>query len=152
MIDPTEQDADAIIADAENVHPATLYVLTSRLMAAGRLEEMVTWYYIAQLRFRFHIASNAEDTPNGNVLYSALSESVGRAVNEYAYGDIDAAVRQIRAALAWDAAHPNRLTPKDVFPTELAELRAGLVTQCEDMLARRQEIRETRSRNGLENR
>lgn len=152
MIDPREQDPDTIIADAEHVHPVTLYALTSKLMAAGRLEEMVQWYYIAQLRFRYYILSHPEDGPTARVLFSALSESIGRPVNEYAYGDVDAAVRQIRAALAWDAAHSNHMPPKHAFPDQLAQLRAGLEAQCEEMLASRAEIREARSRNGLENR
>jgi hypothetical protein len=152
MIDPHEQDPDAIIADAQNVHPVTLYVLTSKLMAVGRLEEMVQWYYVAQLRLHYYILSNPDDASNARVLFSALTESVGRPVNEYAYGDVDAAVRQIRAALAWDAAHPNGVTPKHASPEQLTDLRAALEAQCEDMLARKDEIRETRSRNGLENR
>jgi len=150
--DPANQTPAQIIAEAENVHPATLYILATKLMAEGRMNDAVRWFYIGQLRYRFHLASKPAAIANDQPLFSALSESVGRPINEYAFGDVDAAVAQIDAALAWDAEHPNTFTSKDRHAAELAEVRGGLQKMRDDMVARKDEIRETRTRNGLENR
>lgn len=143
---------EQIIAHAERAHPADLYMLAARLMAAGRKDEAVRWFYIGQLRYRYHLLAQPSGAADAGALFAALSESVGRPINEYAFGDVDAATAAIDAALAWDAAHANRLTPKDRYPVQLAETRAGLIALRDDMRARKQEIRESRTRNGLENR
>jgi len=150
--DPAKQTPSEIIAQAENVHPATLYILSAKLMREGRMDDAVRWFYIGQLRYRFHLATKPTTMANDQPLFSALSESVGRPINEYAFGDVDAAVAEIDAALAWDAAHPNAFTSKQRYSKELADVRSGLQRLRDDMLARKQEIRETRTRNGLPNR
>lgn len=148
---PATQTSAQIIANATDVHPATLYILAARLMREGRMEEAVRWFYIGQLRYRFHLASDPATGANDQPLFSALSESVGRPINEYAFGDVDAAVSQIDAALAWDAEHPNNFTSKERYADELAEVRAGLQTLRDDMVARKAIIREMRTSNGPEN-
>ena len=152
QVDLAQQTPEEIIAGAERAHPAALYVLASKLMGAGRLDEAVRWFYIGQLRYRFYLLTNPTDAADAGILFSALSESVGRPINEYAFGDVDGAVRQIDAALAWDEAHPNHVTSKDAHPTQLATVRDGLIAMRDDMIARKQEMKETRTRNGLPNR
>lgn len=152
QLDPDMQTVDEIIEQAEKVHPATLYQLAGQLMAQGRRDEAVKWFYVGQLRYRFLLAANPATRAKDEPLFASLSESVGRPVNEYAFGDVDAAVKEIDAALAWDAAHANALTSKDNHAGELAELRAGLQKMRDDMVTQKDLIRETRSRNGLENR
>ena len=154
---PSQRDLEQltpeqIIAGAERAHPAALYLLASKLMSAGRRDEAVRWFYIGQLRYRFHLMTDPPNAADERILFSALSESVGRAINEYAFGDVDGAVREIDAALAWDAAHANHFTSKSSFPGQLATTREGLVALRDDMLARKDEIRETRTSNGLPNR
>lgn len=151
-LDPGNQTPAQIIAQADSVHPATLYILASKLMGEGRMDDAVRWFYIGQLRYRFHLATNPPSIADDQTLFSALSESVGRPINEYAFGDVDAAVAQIDAALAWDAAHPNNFTSKERYARELAEMRTGLQELRNDMMANKEYIRETRTRNGLENR
>jgi hypothetical protein len=150
--DLERQTPEQIMTDAERVHPTALYVLASKLMRAGRSDEAVRWFYIGQLRYRFHLMTDPPDAADERILFSALSESVGRPINEYAFGDVDGAVREIDSALAWDAAHANHFTSQSAFPAQLAKTREGLVAMRDDMLARRDEIRETRTRNGLPNR
>jgi hypothetical protein len=150
--DLEQQTPEQIIAGAESAHPAALYVLASKLMRAGRPDEAVRWFYIGQLRYRFHLMTGPPNAADERILFSALSESVGRPINEYAFGDIDGVVREIDAALAWDAAHANHITSKSAFPGPLAKTRDGLVALRDDMLARKDEIRETRKSNGLPNR
>ncbi|MFC4256463.1 hypothetical protein GRI97_09950 [Altererythrobacter xixiisoli] len=152
QLDPDTQTVDEIIEQADKVHPATLYQLAGQLMAQGRRDEAVKWFYVGQLRYRFLLAANPSARAKDEPLFASLSESVGRPVNEYAFGDVDAAVKEIDAALAWDAANPNAITPKDGHAAELAELRAGLQKMRDDMVAQKDLIRETRTRNGLENR
>ena len=154
---PSQRDLEQltpeqIIAGAERAHPAALYMLASKLMGAGRRDEAVRWFYIGQLRYRFHLMTDPPDAADERILFSALSESVGRAINEYAFGDVDGAVREIDAALAWDAAHANHFTSRSAFPAQFAKTREGLVALRNDMLARKDEIRETRRSNGLPNR
>ncbi len=150
--DLARQTPEQIIAQAERIHPAGLYVLASKLMAAGRADEAVVWFYIGQLRYRFLLLTEPSDAADERILFSALSESVGRPINEYAFGDIPAAIGQIDEALAWDAAHPNALTPKEDYPAQHAETREGLRELRDQMLTRQDEIRRTREQNGLENR
>ena len=150
--DLEQQTPNQIIASAETAHPAALYVLASKLMGAGRPDEAVRWFYIGQLRYRFHLMTDPPGVADERILFSALSESVGRSINEYAFGDVDGAVREIDAALAWDAAHANHFTSKIAYPGQLATIREGLVALRDTMLARKDEIRETRRSNGLPNR
>lgn len=151
--DIAQQSPDELIARAEMLQPADLYVLAAKLMGEGRADEAVKWFYIGQLRYRFHLAAT-QPPPGSNdrVLFSALSESVGRPINEYAFGDVDAGVAQIDAALRWDETHENRFTSKTRYPDELAETRSGLQSMRDDMLAKKDEIRSTREKNGLPNR
>ncbi|MCW2365120.1 hypothetical protein M2341_000567 [Sphingobium sp. B7D2B] len=150
--DPAQQMPEQIIAEAETVHPAALYILATKLMAEGRMDDAVRWFYIGQLRYRFLLAAEPERLAENQPLFSALSESVGRPINEYAFGDVDAAVAHIDSALAWDAAHANGVTSKERHAEELAQVRAGLQKLRDDMIANKDQIRETRTRNGLDNR
>ncbi len=150
--DLAQQTPAQVIADAEAVHPAALYILATKLMAESRMDDAVRWFYIAQLRYRFLLAAEPERRVDNQPLFSSLNESVGRPINEYAFGDVDAAVAHIDAALAWDAAHANGITSKERHAQELADVRAGLEKLRDDMIARKAEIRETRTRNGLGNR
>ncbi len=158
MASPSGQAAvpppDQSLARAEALHPAELYRVAAQLLGQpDRADEAVMWFYVGQIRYRFLLAATKPPAgANDRVLFSALSESVGRPVNAYAFGDVDAAVAQIDAALAWDAAHDNRLTAKAAFPKEWEEVRQGLRALRDKMLAGKDEIRETRRRNGLANR
>ena len=145
---------DESLARAETLHPAELYRVAAQLLGRpDRADEAVMWFYVGQLRYRFHLAATKPPAgANDRVLFSALSESVGRPVNTSAFGDVDAAVARIDAALAWDAAHDNPLTSKTAFAKEWEEVRQGLTSLRDKMLASKDEIRETRRRNGLANR
>lgn len=134
--------------------PCELYQLAAELLGMeGRAGEAVKWFYIGQMRYRFHLAATKQPpAANDRVLFSALSESVGRPVNEYAFGDVDAAVAQIDAALMWDATHDNLFTSKTRYPGELAQVCKGLLQLRNEMLANKDEIRRMRTENGLPSR
>lgn len=150
--DPSMATPDRMIERAEFLHPAELYQLAAGLLGMeGRADEAVKWFYIGQLRYRF-LLMVSEQPSNEQVLFSALSESVGRPINEYAFGDVDAAVAQIDAALAWDQAHDNHFTSKTAHAAELAQVREGLLKLRTEMLTNKEEIRQLRTTNGLPNR
>ena len=87
----TEQLAE----QAGALHPAALYVLAARLLSEGRGQESANWMYAGQLRYRFLLATRGEAGTDDHILFSALSEQVGRPVNEHIAGDPD----------EWIAAH-----------------------------------------------
>eukprot|EP01113_Clastostelium_recurvatum_P043806 TRINITY_DN7305_c0_g2_i1.p1 TRINITY_DN7305_c0_g2~~TRINITY_DN7305_c0_g2_i1.p1 ORF type:complete len:143 (+),score=16.38 TRINITY_DN7305_c0_g2_i1:62-430(+) len=115
MEDYSTREVDRLIAEAEVLHPAALYTLAAKLLREGRPDEAVLWFYIGQIRYRFMLAVEnitarggaTEGQPrmmmgrpsDGAILFSALSESVGRPINEYAFGEVDKAVEQINSSL-----------------------------------------------------
>lgn len=143
---------ESMIERAEYLHPAELYQLAAGLLGTeGRADEAVKWFYVGQLRYRFLLMAGGQPS-NDQVLFSALSESVGRPINEYAFGDVDAAVAQIDAALEWDEAHDNHFTSKIEHASEWAQVREGLLKLRTEMLSSKEEIRRLRTSNGLPNR
>ncbi|ONG52606.1 hypothetical protein BKE38_14175 [Pseudoroseomonas deserti] len=139
--------------DAENLPPAGLYTLAARRFREGPQQDAVRWLYVAQLRARFRLAATPDLPRSGEpALYAALNESVGRPINEWAFGDVDALAASLQDALDWDAAHANAATPKPGNEAVLNRIRAGLAEMRETVLASREKIRQQRSANGLENR
>ncbi|WP_159992861.1 hypothetical protein [Roseomonas sp. 18066] len=140
-------------ATADSLPPAGLYALAARRFREGPRQEAVRWLYVAQLRARFRLAVTPDLPRDGEpALYAALNESVGRPINEWAFGDVDALAASLQAALDWDAAHGNAATPRPGNEAALARIRAGLAEMRETVLASRDRIRQQRTTNGLENR
>jgi hypothetical protein len=108
--------------------------------------------YAGQLRYRFMIAALGETAGNERVLFSALTEQVGRPVNEYIAGDPDEWIAAMQWALAWDAETENAVTSKSAHAAALQEVRQGLESLIAQVDSSRAEIREQRTANGLENR
>ncbi len=143
---------EEIVAEAGDLHPAALYILASRLYAEGKGQEAANWMYAGQLRYRFMITARGEAAANERVLFSALSEQVGRPVNEYIAGDPDEWIAAMQWALDWDEATENGVTSKTEHAEALDEIRQGLRNLIEQVDTSREEIREQRTANGLENR
>jgi hypothetical protein len=141
-----------IEAEAGSLHPAALYVMASRLFVAGEAQQAANWMYAGQLRYRFMIAALGETAGNERVLFSALTEQVGRPVNEYIAGDPDEWIAAMQWALAWDAETENAVTSKSAHAAALQEVRQGLESLIAQVDSSRAEIREQRTANGLENR
>jgi hypothetical protein len=141
-----------IEAQASDLHPAALYVLSSRLLAEGRGQEAANWMYAGQLRYRFLISAENDAASNEGVLFSALSEQVGRPVNEYIAGDVDEWIAAMNWALDWDAANDNGVTSKTEHAEVLEAVRSGLEGLIADVEANRDTIPQEREANGLENR
>ena len=145
---------EELIAAAPELHPAALYILAARLMGAGDGYAAAQWMYAGQLRYRFLLATQGDDQPysDDRILFSALSESVGRPINEYIGGDVDEWLAVIAWALDWDAKTDNLFLSKTEHAAALQEVRAGLAALRADIESQRDDIPRIREENGLENR
>lgn len=151
--DYNAMDVPALVAAAPGIHPAGLYVLAGKLFADGQKDEAVFWFYAGQLRYRVHLMCHKDLDPSGDpALFGALSETVGRPLNEYAFGDIEDLVATIDKVLAWDAATPNTFSDRSACAAAEAGVREGLVSMRTQILDQAASIRAQRQANGLENR
>ncbi len=144
------QSSDAAIERLNGQHPAAYYREAARLFGEGARDEAVFLFYLGQLRFRTHLA--ARGAQGDGPLFGALSESVGRPINEYAFGDMPALLRLIDAVLAQDRRAPDRFAPPSDFPAAHRQTREGMAAFRASLAARQGEIRQQRQANGLENR
>lgn len=147
-----ELTVEELQEQAPDLHPAALYMLSARLLSRGDGQAAANWMYTGQLRYRFLLEVGGPDAGDDAVLFGALSEQVGRAVNEYIAGDVDEWLAAMDWALAWDAANPNGTTSKSQHGAELAKVRDGLAKLRASVEEERDTIPRERLANGLENR
>lgn len=137
----------------EGGHPVAYIQLAAERLKAGRSEEAVFWFYVGQLRWRFELTARPDPDPSGGpALFASMMDVMGGPVNQYAYGDIPKLVATLDSVLAWDAAHPNGFTSKTRYAEAYAKQRAGLQGLRDETWRTRDQIRATRTENGLENR
>lgn len=143
-----KKSSKEMIAVIASEHPASYYMLAMRLFQEGQKDEAVFWFYTGQIRYRARLMTHPTLPKDGEpALFSSLSEVVGRPLNQYAFGDIPKLATIIDRALAWDAKHADPFSPEG----ELRDsVRAGLERMKADVIARADEIRATRVKNGLE--
>lgn len=145
--------SDAALDRLNGQHPAAYYTEAARLLSAGARDDAVFVFYLGQLRFRTHLMARNQRGPNSDApLFGSLSESVGRPVNEYAFGDVPALIQAIDAVLAHDRDHPDRFTRPSEFPEASRRVREGMASFRDNIAGRVDEIRRQRQANGLENR
>lgn len=137
----------------EESHPSIAVAYAKRLFESGRKDDAVMWFYVAQLRYRFHLLANPNLSSDGDpALMSSLNATIGHAINEWAGGSPRGWMRSIDKALAWDAAHPNGTTSVKAHAAEWQQVRRGLESLRGDIERNEAQIRDNRSRAGLENR
>lgn len=147
-----EDSVDSLRAGIENAHPATYYQLAAKLLTE-QPDEAVFWFYAGQLRWRGHITCLGEAKAKDEMpLFGAMSETVGRPVNEYAFGDPPALAATLDKVLAWDDETANGFTSKTDCAAAFAEVREGLGKLRDKVIAEADEIRAARAKNGLPNR
>jgi hypothetical protein len=153
-VDLATLSIEQLKSDIEKQHPSGLYILAQKLFASGQKDEAVFWYYAGQLRYRVYLTVNKSKLdPSGDpAVFSALTEEIGRPLNEYAFGDIPRLAKTIDAVIAWDQSHDNALTPRDKYRTEYDQITAGLTQLRDSMIKNADSIRQQRSGAGLENR
>lgn len=134
-------------------HPAAFYLYAVRLFGEGRKGDAVFWFYVGQLRFRFHLAANPGLPAGGDpALMAALNSTVGGTVNEYAGGNPRTWAAEIDRALRWDAGTGNGFTSKERHAKEWQEIRSGLSSLRATIERDADKIRRQREAAGLENR
>lgn len=136
--------------EIESRHPADYYKLAAKLFAVGKKDDAVFWFYAGQLRFRAYLVTHPDLAPDGApALFSSLSESIGRPINEYAFGDTATLTDTLDRVLVWDAAHADPFNPKGPKRESVVE---GLRQMKAQIVATADDIRAQRLRNGLVNR
>ena len=151
--DFADQSVEELRAGITDKHPSSYMVLAARLFEQGDKREAVKWFYIGQIRYRAWLKANPDLEPSGDpALFSSLMATVGRPLNEYIGGDVDEWVATIDDAIAWHQDHPDGFLGKDEHRQVYASLIAGLKDMRDNIAARKDEIRQQRRENGLENR
>jgi hypothetical protein len=143
------QSIEVLAAGIEHEHALAALELSKHLWEAGRRDDAVFFFYLGQLRYRAYLSANPNGDPSGGrALFDALMSTMGPPINQYAFGDIQTLVATIDRVIAWDDEHA------DDYATRKAreDVKAGLKKMRDDVIARQNEIRRTRSQNGLPNR
>lgn len=134
-------------------HPSAYHLYASRLFTEGKKDDAVFWFYVGQLRYRFHLQANPGLEPSGDpAVFSSLSATVGQTINEYAGGNVGDWIKAIDRALKWDDQNPNGFTSRKKFAAIYKENRAGLTKLRDQLKGQAEMIREQREKRGLENR
>lgn len=150
MTTQSQPDTDAEWAKK---HPSELYLHAKHLFETGHKDDAVTWFYIGQLRWRYHLRVHPELPPDGEpAAMDALNATLGQAINEWAGGSPKAWRAAINKALAWDTSHPNPITPKEKYAAQWQQVRAGLMQLDDYIRDNESQIRAERQARGLENR
>ena len=151
--DFANQTAEEIKEDIEQKHPASYYILASKLFSDNQKDDAVFWFYVGQLRYRFHLSANQDIDPTGDpALFASLSETIGRSINEYAFGNVPQLANTFDKVLEWDKEQENFFTSKEQYPEQYQAVRAGLEDLRRYILENEAEIKRRREENGLENR
>lgn len=143
-----------LIAGITKQEPVHYYLLSARLLKEGRPDEAVFWYYAGQLRWRYYALANPEKASGGesSALMGAFHHSLGTPINEYAYGDLEKYRQMLADVIRWDEENPNEFCPKESVQKERAEVLDGLRKLSQSTIDNADQIRETRTKNGLPNR
>ena len=129
------------------------YTRAAALLQAGKPAEAVYLFYRGQMRARIYLLAYPDLPADGApAVFASLNATLGKPINEYAFGDLPALLATLDRVLASHAAEDDPLTPKARFPEAHAQVTAGLV-QLRDYVATRGEtIQAQRQANGLPNR
>jgi hypothetical protein len=142
-----------VIANLQDSHPSTYYEYAVRVFGEGDKDKAVMWFYVGQLRYRYHLAANPDLPASGDPsLLASLNETVGRLMNQWAGGSPRDWTKSIDAALEWDLVNKNNYTPKEKHIKELTKTREGLKSLRESIIQNAESIRAQRKKAGLENR
>jgi hypothetical protein len=125
-----------------DAHPINYYIYAEQLFQAGRKDQALQWFYAGQLRYRFLLkAVPGSESAGGAPLFDSLLEEFGPPLNHYGASDPTNWVKQIDAALQWDASNPNGYTSKTRYARQLHDARDGLVNFRAYIVAHADELR-----------
>ena len=149
----TRMGVNELKQQASGLHPSALYILAGKLFSEGKKDEAIFWFYVGQIRYRFLLGADPKLDPSGEpAVFSALQNTVGRRINEYAGGDPDTWVAMIKKARQWDLDNPNEFTSKQEHHVLHQEILGGLDQMTSHIENNKDSIRQERAKRGLENR
>jgi hypothetical protein len=133
-------------------HPVVYLEHAAAMLEKGKMDQAVFWYYVGQMRYRLHLMANPDLEPSGDpMVFSAMKYLVGEPVNQYAGSDPDNWIKLVRKAMQWDRNHPNLYTSKQEYTNEFEEIHEDMNKLIQYVDSHRQEIRQERALNGLDN-
>jgi len=149
-----KQSPMELLKDIEGKHPVTYYALASHHYKDGKKDEAVFWYYVGQIRYRFHLSAKEDILkPSGDpAIFSSLSHTLGTPINEYGFGDLDAMLKTIDRAIKWDKEHENKYTSIEIHKKKHKEVLEGLQMLRKMIIDDADKIRKQREENNLPNR
>ncbi|KQO70762.1 hypothetical protein ASF22_15925 [Methylobacterium sp. Leaf87] len=134
---------------AARLPPGDVMAKAQALLEVGRGDEAAFWFYAGQLRYRSYLAAHRDLDPTGHpALFAALIETIGRPVNEYAFGDVTKLASTISMVLEWD----RRYLDPSLAGAGHEKTRNGLEGLREQIMAQADSIRRERQQRGLPNR
>ncbi len=105
-------------------HPMAYYLYAARLFRNGDKEDVLFWYDIGEIRFRFYLAVNPnlpEDA--APALFASLHESVGSVVAQWGRTVPEVSARELQRAMDWDASNDNAVTSKSAHAKTWRDVR-----------------------------
>ncbi len=148
---PAPRSFDAAVAQKADLAWFDYYVLAGTLLKQGAREDAGVAFYVGQIRGRAHVRCDGGDPSGAPALLGALNDAVGTAVN----GDLGASPRRwissIERALAWDEAHPEAVLASTKCRADLDFARDDKRKMLAYIRDHKDEIRSSRSENGLPN-
>jgi hypothetical protein len=134
-------------------HPSVIFAYSMRLFKAGKQDNAVVWYYVGQIRYRFHLMANPDLPKDGDpALLASVNSSLGTAISDWAGGTPRTWANSINRALTWDATQPNTFTPKEAHSAELEQVRKSVQEQRDHILKTEAEILSERKSRGFDDR
>lgn len=134
-------------------HPAEDYKRAANLFRAGRQDDAVYWFFHGQYRYRAHLIARPALPRDGDpALFASLSQSIGKPINEYAFGDIPRLLQTLDRVIAEAQSQDDAFTPKSEFAAAHQRTLAGLISMRDEIDRTRDQIRAQRTKNGLPNR
>ncbi|NNG18129.1 hypothetical protein HJ590_00805 [Naumannella sp. ID2617S] len=94
-----------VIGSPQLFAPPVFYLLSHALLAEGRPQEAMFWFYAGQLRARFDANRCADFTARQAV--SVLNDRFGEPINRYAFAHLEELAEVVPRVLAWDRATPH---------------------------------------------
>jgi hypothetical protein len=141
------------IAELQGSHPAYYYQLAAELFKAGRKDDALFAFYLGQMRYRTLLLAHPDAPKDGDpAVFAALSDKVGRPLNEFASGDVEAWARIIDGVLAYDHDHPDKFVSPVEYPEQTEEVRKGLAAFRDKLLEDPKRVQQIRRANGLDGR
>jgi hypothetical protein len=142
------------VANALNgQHPGLYYQKAMQIFRSGSREDAMFVFYVGQLKYRAHLSARPELPPSGDpAAFGALTETVGRPLNEWGFGDLPLMDTVLADVLTYERQNPDRFTPPRDFADAWAKQRSGLTRFRQQMRDSAAEMRAQRKANGSENR